>query len=83
MSLIIHPDRANIGDEKFTTLAKAHEILIDPVKRALYDKTGNVNIEENVCPSYIVSDDDLSNCYESYAGIFRFLFYFSCNISYV
>lgn len=81
MSLIIHPDRVENGNEKFNVLFRAHEILIDSTKRDFYDKTGEVNIENNTCESYVVSDDQLSTCYESYAGICPFSFYYNWTFS--
>lgn len=67
LSLLIHPDRAENTSDKFTALTKAHEILIDPKRRAIYDETGEVSTEEEA-PAYIVSDGDLEKCRETYAG---------------
>lgn len=60
----------NQSSEKFNIISKVHGVLIDSKKRAEYDESGRVNLSENRPPSYIVSDDDLLQCYANYAGIF-------------
>lgn len=67
MTLFVHPDRAENTNDKFTALNKAHEILMDSKRRAIYDETGEVSTEEEAF-AYIVSDEDLEKCRQNYAG---------------
>jgi len=44
-----HPDKAVFGDEKkFIRIKEAYETLIDPVKRAHYDSTGDYYEDTNI-----------------------------------
>lgn len=69
MSKLLHPDRCT-GDqhatEKFQSLQKVYDILMDTKKRQMYDSNGTVEFDEK-CTT-IVTDEQLSQCKQNYAG---------------
>lgn len=60
-----HPDRTTGNCEKFKVLKNAYTILINPIKRNIYDTVGTVDESTDV---YIVSDAVLEKCRANYAG---------------
>ena len=45
MSLRFHPDKSGGNQQKFTKIARAYEVLMDPAKRRAYDLNGEEGVE--------------------------------------
>ena len=46
LSLKYHPDKNTDGEEKFKEISEAYSVLSNPDKKAKYDNSGGVNIED-------------------------------------
>lgn len=73
MSKIMHPDRAppderEAANEKFRTLKESYEILMNRVKRIEYDAAGTMLVDDSQESYFIVTDQQMKECMETYAG---------------
>lgn len=69
-SKLIHPDRTTedqFAKEKFQVLQRAYSVLHDTRKRQMYDAVGSVNCDDKPFV-FIVPDDLLNQCKQSYEG---------------
>lgn len=72
---MFHPDKVfatdqNVSNEKFTVMSEARNILLDPLQRAQYNKTGAVS-NERQHPNYIITDEQMNKCIKEYKGSAR------------